>query len=285
LAPVNKQENIRKAGGEFSKGDEILPAGVVVTPPVVGLFAALGMSEFSVGRLPSVALIIIGNELVRPGQALSAGQIYDSNSAGLMSAAKALGLKNITSFFVKDDPDLLQEACLKALASVDILICSGGVSVGDHDFVKPVLKQIGIRTVFWQVAIKPGRPIYFGTFDSANGNKLVFGLPGNTVSTLVTFHQFVKRAILKMMRFNLSCQSRQGRLADPVAKIGNRLDFMRGISTPSPSGELIAHPVVGQQSHMLSGLAQANCLIHVPAEDEFLPEGTEVLIDLLNWNG
>jgi molybdopterin molybdotransferase len=278
LRPVENQQNVRQSGAEFRSGTELLSAGTFVTPPVIGLLASLGFAEFSVGKLPSVAVIVTGDELVNPGNKLAAGQIYDANSPALLSALASLGLTNVTNITVQDNPDMLKQACSKALES-DLIILSGGVSVGDYDFVKDVLEKIGVETVFWQVSIKPGKPLYFGKHTRG----IVFGLPGNTVSSLVTFHQFVKPALRKMAGLKQDSRRLRGQVAKAIKKRDPRLDFMRGTWSTNADGRVIAEPTIGQQSHMLSGLAFANCLINVPLETESVDSGDVLDLDQISW--
>jgi molybdopterin molybdotransferase len=277
--PVKEKQNIRFSGAEFKAGTQLLPAGTVVTPPVIGLLASLGIAEFPVAKLPDVTVITTGDELVAPGNPVLAGQIYDANSPALESALASLGLINITTIAVKDNAEDLKQACLKALES-ELVILSGGVSVGDYDFVKDVLEQIGVETVFWQVSIKPGRPIYFGKHEKG----IVFGLPGNTVSTLVTFHQFVKIALQKMVGITNVENKLHGVLKAHIKKHNEpRLVFARGVYTTSEKGALIVEPTRGQESNMLSGLANANCLINLPLKTDYVDIDDVAKIDQLTW--
>lgn len=284
--PIRIGENIRRRGGEYKKGQEVLPKGVRVTPPVIGLLATLGFSSFPVYMKPRLAVVGTGNELVKPGRPLQQGQIYDSNSYALVAAAQDAGVDVCRSFLARDDADSTRNAVTQALRESDVLITAGGVSVGDYDIVKDVLEECGVSGLFWRIAIKPGKPVYFGTLDSKSGSKrkLVFGLPGNPVSALVTFHQLVRPALLKMMgagsadRFTLTAT-----LKKRIAKKAGRLEFVRGILAIE-SGQLVVQPAAGQDSHMLGGLSQADCLIYFPLEQELLPEGESVQVELLSWS-
>jgi molybdopterin molybdotransferase len=284
-------ENIRRRGGEFLQGETLLAKGELISPPVIGLIASLGFSSFAAFDKPQLSIIATGDELVEPGQPLLTGQIYDANSYALRAAAESLGLKSKVQL-VKDDLIKVREVFAEALQDSDVIISSGGVSVGEFDFVKTALESLGVKTIFWKVAIKPGKPLYFGILENNDHSraeqsprrKLIFGLPGNTVSTLVTFHQFVKPALKLMMGQTPSTVLRvKANLKNATKKNDARLDFMRGRLSEDLDGQLEALPTKGQQSHMLSGLAQANCLIHFPLELDSLQENDRVVVDLLKW--
>ena len=161
-------ENIRRRGGEFRKGQEVLPAGVRVTPPVVGLLATFGYATVSVYAKPAVAIVVTGDELLSPGESLQPGKIRDANSTP-WRGGPALGVDDCRTMRVKDRPALLRRRLAAALRRADVLLTTGGVSVGDCDYVRPVLGELGVRQVFWRVAVKPGKPTYFGVFDRPRG--------------------------------------------------------------------------------------------------------------------
>jgi molybdopterin molybdotransferase len=200
----------------------------------------------------------------------------------LRAAVHSLGIKDCELRHAEDSRKATRRAFLKAFEEADIIISSGGVSVGDHDYVKEVMEDMKVQTIFWRVAVKPGKPIYFGVLPGKIP-KLIFALPGNPVSSLVTFHQFVKPAILRCM--GLTTQDFTGctaKLAKELRKKAGRLDFVRGM-LHCHGDELVVAPTVGQDSHMLSGLSAANCLIHFDAGEEVLKEGSIVKVDLIDW--
>jgi molybdopterin molybdotransferase len=281
-APV-EGENVRRRGTEFEAGAAVLPAGLLVTPPVVGLLASLGYRSFPVHRKPSLAIIATGDELVEPGKPLQPGQIYDSNSFALGAALSAIGISQCRVLHASDSAESTRAAFQEAFASHDVIISTGGVSVGDYDFVKDVLESLGVRTVFWRIAIKPGKPVYFGVLPSENGNKLIFGLPGNPVSGLVTYHQFVKPALRKLMGSEAPAQKLLAKLRGQLKKKPGRLDFVRGIIQFGADGQVEVRATQGQDSHMISGLAKANSLIHFDADADRFENGTNVTVDLINW--
>lgn len=281
-------ENIRRKGEELKSGARVLDTGTFMSPPVIGLIATLGYSEVPVFQKPKVAVVATGDELIEPGKTLLPGQIYDSNSYAMAAAVQALGLETCDPFHARDDVEATRKNLSAALDAADVVVSAGGVSVGDFDYVKDVFEQLGVTTVFWRIAMKPGKPVYFGCMDTDDGRqKLVFGLPGNPVSALVTFHQLVRPALMKMLgathRNVLSAHAGlKATLSKPLKKKPGRLDFVRGV-VASTDAQLTATPTTGQESHMLSGLAKANCLIHFAADDAAKKEGEQLPIDLLSW--
>lgn len=279
LRATQPGEHIRRKGEEFKKGQSIIPAGTVITPPVIGLLANLGQSVAKVYRKPKVGLISTGNELVQPGKPLAGGQIYDSNTYAVSAALQAIGLDAVRMYSARDERQATLRAFQKALKENDVVISLGGISVGEFDFVKDVTEQLGIETLFWRIAIKPGKPVYFGK----TGKKLVFGLPGNPVSALVTYHQLVQPAFLKMLGYSRTGPARmRASLTRDLRKRAGRQEFVRAYLTMN-GVDFTVTPSVGQDSHMLGGLAAANCLIDFPVDAEHLKAGQRVDIDLLDW--
>ena len=285
-------ENIRRRGAEFRKGREVLPTGVRVTPPVMGLLATFGYPRVMVHRRPTVAILVTGDELLSPTQPLGPGKIRDANSYALAAAVQALGIADCRTLRLKDRPALLKKRFAEALGSCDVLLIAGGMSVGDRDYARPILDELGVREQFWRVAVKPGKPAFFGTFERPQRKPagarsrhpcLVFGLPGNPVSALVCFHQLVKPALLKMMGLAAAASpAHPARLAGERRKPRGRLEWLRGVLSWQ-DGEALVQPTSGQESHMLGGLARANCLIQFPQDAEVLADGTQVLVEPLSW--
>jgi molybdopterin molybdotransferase len=274
-------ENIRMQGEEIESGATVLKPGELITPPVLGLIATLGLTEVTVYRNPRVAIIATGDELIEPGTPLQEGQIYNSNSYALAAALHSVGVKDVVRLHARDSREETMRVLNSALADADIIISAGGVSVGEYDFVKDVCEEQGIETVFWRTAIKPGKPVYFGV--KRQTNQLVFGLPGNPVSALVTFNLFVRPALARVQGTASSPQRFRARAARNLKKNAGRLDFMRGNFAVTDSGELSAMPTTGQESHMLTGLARANCLMELAREAEFIAEGDTINIRMLSW--
>ncbi|MGV3614829.1 MAG: gephyrin-like molybdotransferase Glp [Fimbriimonas sp.] len=264
--------NIRRQGEELHVGAPVLPAGHVVTPATIGVLATLGLTEVAVSDTPRIGIVATGNELVPPGQPLAAGQVYASNGVALAAAARALGVATTVAHAV-DDPGALREALAEALTSHDIVITAGGVSVGAYDYVRSAWRELGLTERFWRVAIKPGKPVLFGI--APNGS-LAFGLPGNPVSALVTFHLFVRPAIRAMQGLPPEPPVSL-RLGSPVRGSVGRDDFVRVQLVDG-----LAFPLERQGSHMASGLALADALVRIPA-GATLDAGSVAPAIRLNW--
>lgn len=278
--PVRLGENIRHRGEEYQKGQQIFPAGTLITPAVLGMLANLGYADVSVFCKPEVAVLITGNELVPPGEKLQPGQIRDSNSYTISAALEAMNIQPVDIMRVWDDHTELAESFSRALKTADVVISVGGISMGDYDLVKSTVEKLGVSTVFWKVAMKPGKPNYFGILD----HKLVFGLPGNPVSAAVSFYTLVRPALQKMCGYQAEREELlPARLVSPVKKKPGRMEFLRGIYYRHASGQLVVEPEKSQGSHMLTGLARANCLIYLPRENSEFREGQLIDIQPLQW--
>jgi len=278
---VRQGENIRRQGEEFEKGNVVFSSDTLITPPVIGMLATLGYMRVRVHRKPRVALIMTGNELRSPLSRLRAGQIRDSNSFALLAAMRSIGIEPLSMVRTKDDKKVMKAAFSAALKRADVVISVGGVSVGDYDFVKEALVDLDVETVFWKVAMKPGKPNFFGV----RGKKLIFGLPGNPVSALISFQLLVKPALQTMMGIVWHAPlSFKAVLGEQLKKKPGRLEFVRGVLSLNSEGELIVMPAIGQDSHMMGGLAKANCLVHFSKEKEYVSEGVPVIVTLLNWS-
>lgn len=264
--------NIRRRGEELRTGEEVLPAGHVITPATIGVLATLGLTEVPLVRPARLGIVATGNELVPPGQPLEPGEVYASNGVALSAAARALGAQASVRHAV-DHPDVLRETLREAMEGSDIVLTAGGVSVGEHDYVREAWRELGMAERFWRVAIKPGKPVLFGV--TPNG-ALVFGLPGNPVSALVTFHLFVRPALRTMQGLPPE-EAFEVTLGMPVKGAKGRDEFVRVRLVDG-----VAVPLERQGSHMASGLALANALVRIPAEAA-LPEGARAPAIRLNW--
>ncbi|HEY9790941.1 MAG TPA: gephyrin-like molybdotransferase Glp [Candidatus Obscuribacterales bacterium] len=286
LESVKAGENIRRRGGEFLRGQEIVRGGLRATPPVVGLIANLGYRTFPVYRKPKAAVITTGNELTKPGRDLMPGKIFDSNSYAMSAAVRACGIEDVLSLHAAEDERSTRDVFHRALGFADVIVSTGGVSVGDYDFVKAALESLHVETHIWKIAMKPGKPVYFGVYTTPRNKRkrYVFGLPGNPVSALVTFRTLVVPAVAKLMGVR-DCADElivRAELTSELRKKAGRLEFVRG-RLKHEAGKLYVQPTVGQDSHMLGGLATANALITFPLEAEKLPAGQSVEVRLLNW--
>ncbi|HZT85580.1 MAG TPA: gephyrin-like molybdotransferase Glp [Gaiellaceae bacterium] len=262
--------HIRPRGGDVAAGDLVAPAGAWLTPVRLAAAAASGAAELSCRRRPRVVVLATGSELAAPGEALRPGQIYETNSL-MLSAALAAGAEVSSGPPVADDEPALREAIERGLAA-DVLVTSGGVSVGEHDLVRTVEAELGVEEVFWRVAVKPGKPVSFGV----RGNTLVFGLPGNPVSSLVGCELFVKPALRALQGLSDPLPRYEpGRLAAPLRRSEDRDEFVRARSRLNHD-VLVLEPVVGQESHMIVRAGAADALVHVPRGNGELPAGSTV---------
>jgi molybdopterin molybdotransferase len=262
--------HVRPVGGDVRRGDLLLPAGTVLRPALVGALAAAGAGAVRRSRRPLVTVLSTGTELRRPGEPLGPGQIYEANGAMLAAAARSAGAVAEALEPVADDADAHRDAVERGLAG-DVLVTSGGVSVGPHDLVRRVAEELGVEEVFWRVAVKPGKPVSFGT----RGRTLVFGLPGNPVSALVGFELFVRPALLALQRAEPGPAYRPGRLAAPARRSPERDQLLRAQSRLD-DGQLLLEPVRGQESHMIARAAGADALVLVPRGAGELAAGATV---------
>ena len=274
LAPAGPGENVRTRGEDVKQGTILAEAGAAITPCRIGLLAAAGFERLRVGRRPVVGLLATGSELTEPGQPLAPGQIYESNRTALAALMEGVGAVPKTLPLVADVLAGTSQALADAFNQCDAVVTSGGVSVGEMDFLKLAFEQIGGRLEFWKVAMKPGRPFVFGRCQG----KLLFGLPGNPVSALVTFLLLVRPALLRWQgATDVSLPAHPGVLAEPLLNPGERRHFM-SVKVDS-TGKIQLAGV--QASHVLSSLAAANGLVDVPAHTT-LAAGSAVTV--LRWD-
>jgi molybdopterin molybdotransferase len=275
--PVAAGAHIRPAGGDLRAGEPLLDPGSAMTPATLALAAAGGHGTLRVHRLPSVAVLTTGDELVPPGQDLGPAQIPDSNSIGLVALAVAAGAQAKSVGIARDSINDVTTKLRQAMAWADVVVASGGVSVGAHDVVKDAFAQVG-RVDLWRVAVQPGKPLAFGRgARPAGGDVLLFGLPGNPVSSQVTFELFV-RPVLRRLAGHADLIGREivrARLAHPVRKAPARRAFLRVRLLPDDGGWR-AELAGGQESHMLSALARADGLAVVTEDVDSLPAGAIV---------
>jgi molybdopterin molybdotransferase len=263
--------NVRPRGGDAKAGEVVVPAGASLTPARVAAAAAAGIAVLPCPCRPRVAVVATGSELVAPGEALRPGQIYEANGLMLNTALGAAAVDVVVESPAADDEAALRETLERGLEA-DVLVTSGGVSVGEHDLVRSVERGLGVEEVFWRVAIKPGKPISFGV----RGNTLVFGLPGNPVSALVGFELFVKPA-LRALRGLADPLPRfePGRLAAALRRSADRDEFVRARSRIERDAVLL-EPIAGQESHMIVRSAAADALVHIPRGNGELATGSTV---------
>lgn len=265
---------VRLRGEEIRAGASFPLSGLVASPPQVGLAASFGLSALSVYRKPRVAVVATGNELAEVGRTLEPGQVYASNSWAIADALAGLGIAEVETQVVDDDPERTRRALDSALQGADVLITLGGVSVGDHDLVRSTLDRLGVQEEIWRVAMKPGKPFYFGT----HTGKAVFGLPGNPVSALVTFYVLVRPALRRMLGIREAEEETTVRLGTRFVRRDSRYEFVRATLTDG-----VATPVEHQGSHMQTGLAFADALVHIPDGATEIEAGEPVRATPLRW--
>ncbi len=265
-------ENVRHSGEDIAIGSVVLPAGRRLLPSDLGLIASLGVGEVSVYRRLRVAFFSTGDELRSIGEPLAAGQIYDSNRYTLYGMLTRLGADLIDMGVIPDQRQRIEAAFQQAAQAADVVITSGGVSVGEADYVKETLDKLG-NVDFWKIAMKPGKPLAFGKVQQS----LFFGLPGNPVSVMATFYQFVLPALRHLMGEPVSVPlTIKVPCAQALKKQPGRTDFQRGLLVRNADGELLVDSTGLQGSHVLSSMSRANCFIVLPAECGNVPAGSLV---------
>jgi molybdopterin molybdotransferase len=261
--------HIRPRGGDATAGEVVVPAGVLLTPGRLAAAAASGASELRCARRPRVAVLATGSELVDPGGDLRPGQIYETNSLMLSAELAAAGADVVTEPPVADDPAALRDA-LESGLTADVLVTSGGVSVGEHDLVRGVQRDLGVEERFWRVSVKPGKPVSFGV----RGGTIVFGLPGNPVSSLVGCELFVKPALRALQGIpDPLPRYEPGRLAASLRRNEERDEFVRA-RVRTERDALVLEPITGQESHMIARSAGADALVHIPRGNGELAAGS-----------
>ena len=271
-------QHLRRAGEDLATGQIALKHGVALRPADIGLISSLGIGEVTVYRKLRVAFFSTGDELVSIGSQPKEGQIFDSNRYTLHGMLTRLGCEVLDMGVVRDDPALLEKAFKDAAAAADVVITSGGVSVGEADFVKVLLDRLG-EVVFWKIAMKPGRPLAYGKIGTAH----FFGLPGNPVSVMVTFYQFVRDALLRLSGldpvppipvFKVPCTS-------SLKKAPGRTEFQRGILAQDATGSWSVRVTGEQGSGILRSMSEANCFIILPTDQGNVAPGNLVDVQVL----
>lgn len=278
-APAKPGQNIRRIGDDIRQGNAVLPAGRALGVAELPLLASLGIATIEVVRRLRVALFSTGDELQPIGAPLAPGQIHDTNRFTVRLMLQRLGCEVIDLGIIPDDAQALRNAFHQAAGQADLLITSGGVSVGEADYTKTILEELG-EISFWQLAIKPGKPFAFGRLDRA----WFCGLPGNPVSAAVTFYQLVQPLIVRLSgRTDWRLPYRlRARLSTPLKKTPGRMDFQRGVFHSAPTGEIEVGSTGPQGSHVFSSFSRANCFIVLEAEQGPLAAGEWVTIEPFN---
>ena len=269
--PIAPGTHVRPRGGDVQAGDEVVPSGLRLGPAQLGALAAAGVAELECARRPRVAVLATGSELVAPGGPLELGQVYEANALMLDAALTSVGAVVERLPAVTDDEDSHRGALERGLEA-DVLVTSGGVSVGPHDLVRRIESELGVEEVFWQVAVKPGKPVSFGVC----GRTLVFGLPGNPVSSLVGCELFVKPALRALQGLAEPLpRYERGILGAPLRRNPGRDELVRARARLDDD-RVVLEPLGGQESHMIVRAAAANALIHVARGEGMLDAGASV---------
>jgi molybdopterin molybdotransferase len=264
--------NIRPRGGDLRAGDQVVPAGARLGPAQLGALAAAGVAEVECGAVPCAAVLATGTELRRPGEPLGPGEVYEANGLILAAQLTSAGASVERLAAVADDEDALRKALERGLRN-DVLVTSGGVSVGPHDLVRSIESELGVEEVFWRVAVKPGKPVAFGV----RGRTLVFGLPGNPVSALVGFELFVRPALLALQgHADPLPRFEPGTLAAAAKQSPERDQLVGARTRPSRDGPVELEPLAGQESHMIARAAGADALVLLPRGEGELASGSPV---------
>jgi len=264
--------SVRPKGSEIKAGALALGKGSVLSPAGIGFLAGIGINDVKIYPNPSISIIVTGNELQQPGKPLQYGQAYESNSLALNAVLKQLHINNVEVLYAADKPEIVTRALEQALQQSDVVLSTGGISVGDYDFVSQAAIQCGVEKLFHKVKQRPGKPLYFGK----KNNKLVFGLPGNPSSVLTCFYQYVIPALEKLSNKKPVLKIIRSPLSKAFQKTALLTHFLKGIY----NGETVT-PLDAQESYRLSSFATANCLIQIDEEITACNEGEFVTVYLL----
>ena len=274
--------NRRLAGEDLQKGKPALDAGKRIRPAELGLIASLGIPEVKVTRKLRVAFFSTGDELKSVGETLREGEVYDSNRYTLFGMLERLGCEILDMGVVPDQPDLLEAAFRSAAANADAVITSGGVSVGEADFTKQMMKKLG-EVVFWRIAMRPGRPMAFGKIADGGNNAYLFGLPGNPVAVMVTFYHFVRGALLHMMgATELDLPLLKAASQEAMRKKPGRTEYQRAV-LKWKQGEMTVRTTGSQGSGVLRSMSEANCFVVLGHEQGSVKPGD--LVDVMLFDG
>jgi molybdopterin molybdotransferase len=273
---VSPGANVRRAGEDVSAGALVLRTGTVLRAGEIGVAASMGRASVRCGRRPTVTVLVTGDELTPPGEPLPAGGIYSSNGFALAAQVAAAGAELAGRATVPDDPDGTRERLGVALQGADVVVVSGGVSVGPHDHVKQALRDLGVEERFWGVSLRPGKPTWFGVRDGT----LAFGLPGNPVSAMVTFQLFARPALAALQGAPPEARHATATLGEPVARNPRREQAVR-VRLEQTADGLVARPTGAQGSHVLTSMLGADGLALIAPGEGEAPRGERVQVELL----
>jgi molybdopterin molybdotransferase len=270
-------QHIRRAGEDVKRGETVLPVGTLIRVPAVSILASLGRTQVQVYRKPLVAILATGDELVEPGQALAEGKLYNSNSVALAAAVREAGAEAIILGIARDNREHLLQMIASGLRA-DVLITAAGVSVGDRDFVRDMLAELGVNQLFWKVDMKPGKSMAFGT----SHGKPVFSLPGNPVSAMITFEEMVRPALLKMMGHRKVVKPLvTATLQEEMRKKSGRVFFSR-VRLERVNSKFLASNAGNQDTGFVQTLLHADALAVLPADRVSFAAGEEINVHILS---
>ncbi|HEX5652257.1 MAG TPA: gephyrin-like molybdotransferase Glp [Chitinophagaceae bacterium] len=264
--------NVRPKGSELKAGELALPKGSLLTPAAIGFLAGIGIKEVNVYPHPVISILVTGKELQEPGTPLTYGKVYESNSFMLAGALRQMHIEDVKINWVDDDPAILTSILKTSLATSDVVILTGGISVGDYDFVLESANACGVEKLFHKVKQKPGKPFYAGKKDQ----KLVFGLPGNPASVLTCFYQYVRPALGKLSKQNAALPVVEASLGRALKKAPGLTHFLKAWY----DGQIV-NPLDAQESYRLHSFARANCLLQLDEEGVEFNQGDKLTIHLL----
>jgi len=270
-------KHIRKKGEEIREGDILISKATRITPSEIGTLATFGYGEFSVVKKPRIAIFGTGDELVEPGSKLRSGDIYNSNLYVFAELVEKIGGEVTMRNVIKDDKDALRSFLSRALNTCDVIISSGGVSMGRFDYVRDVFMELGVQEYFWKVAQKPGKPLFFGS----GNDTLIFGLPGNPVSSYIGFMEWVWSVLETMMGIPES-KPTTGILTEPFPREKVKYRYLFGQAWLE-NGKLVCKPTIKIGSHMLSSSLEANCILGSEQGEIPLKAGDEIYVNILPW--
>jgi molybdopterin molybdotransferase len=273
---IKKWRNLRFKGEEIKKGEKVIDKGTIITPAVAGFLSTLGIKKVKVFKKPRVSVIVTGGEILKPGQKLKFGKVYDSNSVSLKLALKENGIEDVAVRFSEDNLAKLRKIFKEEIKKSDILIFSGGISAGDYDYVRDLMEKEKVEKIFYKVKQKPGKPIFFG---KKGKTKFIFALPGNPAAVLVCFYEYVLPFIKGSMGYTkIFPKEEEKNLFEDIENKSDRLNFMRG--------KILGEDVMvleKQDSYMLSSFAKCDCLVLVPPSQK-LTKGEKVKVHILWGN-
>jgi len=271
-------EHIRRKGEEIQKDEILLSRGICITPNEIGTLASFGYDKISFMKIPKIAIIVTGSELIEPGNKIELGRIYNSNLYMIAELAKKSRVEIVMREVIKDDKDYLCRLLSEALQTCDVIISSGGISMGRFDYMREVYNKLGVQEHFWKVAQKPGKPLFFGTLDS----KLIFGLPGNPVSSFICYMEYIY-PVLQDMQKKTKDFKQQAILTETFPVDSKKHRYLFGRSWIDSSGRLLCSPTSKTGSHMVTAFLGSNCIMVSPPGKKFMKKGDKITINQLNW--